>query len=170
MNLERYETDQLNEFGYRFYSEGPKGKFAIHVRLTLLGRKLYNLGFGVVEARSGHLNDLIEIRNGDRDKILGTVAAIVLEFMDDHPSAIIYATGSTAARTRLYQMGINRILPTLEQYQIVGLIVEDEPAEYTDVDESNSRQRWQNIEIGRSYKAFLLFDPAITNLDILFNI
>ncbi|WP_342084081.1 DUF6934 family protein [Dyadobacter sp. OTU695] len=170
MDLERYKIDQLSEFGFRFYSNGPKGAFKMHVRFSYLGRNIFNLGFGVVESASGRLNDLIEVRNGDSKKILATVAAIALEFMEDHPGAVIYATGSTPSRTRLYQMGINRILPTLEQYQIVGSTSEDRLADYTESARYGRKPKWQEVELGKSYKAFLLFDPAITNLEILFNI
>jgi hypothetical protein len=44
--------------------------------------------------------------NDDRDKVLATVAATVLEFLDHFPDMMVYAQGSTTSRTRLYQMGI----------------------------------------------------------------
>src|SRR5688572_18026618 len=47
-----------------------------------------------------------ELNNQDRDKILATVAAMVLEFTEHFPEVWVYAQGSTLARTRLYQMGI----------------------------------------------------------------
>jgi hypothetical protein len=105
MNLEHYEFEQLGEFDYRFFSNGSKGTFEMHVRFTSTGANSCNLGFGAVDPTSGWLDDLIELRNGDSQKILATVAGISCMFMEAHPSIRIYAAGSTASRTRLYQMG-----------------------------------------------------------------
>jgi hypothetical protein len=38
--------------------------------------------------------------------VLGTVVAALYAFFDRNPEAIVYATGSTPGRTRLYRMGI----------------------------------------------------------------
>lgn len=54
------------------------------------------------------MNDRAVSGSGDTDKVLGTVVAALYAFFDAHPSASVYATGSTAARTRLYKMGITR--------------------------------------------------------------
>ncbi len=44
--------------------------------------------------------------NPDKEKILATVAATVVEFTNHFPYVMVYAKGSNAARTRLYQNGI----------------------------------------------------------------
>lgn len=44
--------------------------------------------------------------NSDQQKVLATVASIVLDFTTKFPDVLVYAKGSTPARTRLYQMGI----------------------------------------------------------------
>ena len=54
------------------------------------------------------MEDNTRSNNGDRDKILATVARTLLIFMECHPKAIIFAKGQTPAKTRLYQMGINQ--------------------------------------------------------------
>ena len=46
--------------------------------------------------------------NGDAEKILATVVAAVYAFYDQYPTVWILLTGSTASRTRLYQMAINK--------------------------------------------------------------
>ena len=53
------------------------------------------------------MNDIICTNNGDKDKVLATVARSVMRFIDSLPNATVYAKGSNPARTRLYQMGIN---------------------------------------------------------------
>ena len=70
------------------------------------GISYYNLGFGDLDPSTGKINDLAVTNNKDREKILATVAATVLDFIKRFPDAIIYAKGSTLARTRLYQIGI----------------------------------------------------------------
>ena len=54
------------------------------------------------------LDDLAISNNGDTEKVLGTVVAALYAFFDRHPGAIVYATGSTPGRTRLYRMGITK--------------------------------------------------------------
>lgn len=169
MDFERYDSDQISEYSYRFISTGPRGAFKMHVRFAYIEGGIYNLGFGVVDLGSGQLNDRIETRNGDSEKILATVASIALEFLRRHPTASIYAAGSTSSRTRLYQMGINRILPSLKQYEIAGLIVDRDPDGNTPDDYFDWKGKWTKIEKGVAYDAFLLFDPLMTKLDNLFN-
>ncbi len=64
--------------------------------------------------------DNVITNNQDREKILATVASTVLEFTRHFPDVMVYAKGSTPARTRLYQMGIvanwNEIEPLLYVY------------------------------------------------------
>jgi hypothetical protein len=56
------------------------------------------------------VDDSIRSNNGDRDKVLATVAFTALDFTDEFPEALIVMEGSTSARTRLYQMGIGNNL------------------------------------------------------------
>ena len=110
MNLERYQYFASKTFlDFEFESEGPKGKIKKIVRYSLEnvnGITYCNLGFGDHEPETGKIDDLSISDNSDRDKILATVAATVLEFTEHFPDIIIYAKGSSPGRTRLYQMGI----------------------------------------------------------------
>lgn len=56
------------------------------------------------------IDDLAVSNNQDRDKIFATVAETVLEFTENFPDLLIYAEGSTASRTRLYQISISNNL------------------------------------------------------------
>ena len=69
---------------------------------------LYNLAFGDKNPDTGELDDLAISNNGDTEKVLGTVVSALYAFFDRNPEAIVYATGSTPTRTRLYRMGINK--------------------------------------------------------------
>jgi hypothetical protein len=111
MNLAayKYKTNQ-GLLDYEFYSDGPKGKIKKVVRFTprnANGVTYFNLGFGDWNEKKRTIDDLIVTDNRDKHKILATVAATVLEFTGYFPDAWIYAQGSTPARTRLYQMGLN---------------------------------------------------------------
>ncbi len=68
----------------------------------------YNLAFGDKNSDTGELDDLAISNNGDTEKVLGTVVSALYVFFDRNPEALVYATGSTPARTRLYRIGINK--------------------------------------------------------------
>ncbi len=110
MTLETYRYYcSESHLDFEFDSEGPKGKIRKVVRYTPQnagGIGYFNLGFGDLNEATGKIDDLAVTDNQDREKILATAAATVPEFTRHFPGAIVYATGITSARTRLYQMGI----------------------------------------------------------------
>ena len=60
--------------------------------------------------------------NGDSEKVLSTVVSCVYAFTDYYPNSLVYATGSTKARTRLYRMGITKHLNAVNKdFYIYGL-------------------------------------------------
>jgi len=71
-----------------------------------MGYNLYNLCFGDWDEAIHLIDDKSRSNNNDRDKVIATVASTVMSFLKYYPKAIIFAKGSTPARTRLYQMGI----------------------------------------------------------------
>jgi hypothetical protein len=123
MKLDRYELkadDQLTTFN--FLSEGPNGKTEKIVQFSLVNQNsLYNLAFGDRDYSTGEIDDKIIADNGDSEKVLATVVAALYAFCDKEPEAWIYATGSTASRTRLYRMGINKYYDIVEcDFEIFG--------------------------------------------------
>lgn len=151
MDVEQYSlrTSQ-DETIYLFDSIGRYGRITKvisfdQIVIPLSGNfeidTLYNLGFGDYDWTTHTLDDRAKSRNGDRDKVLATVAAAALDFLDKHPDSALYATGSTPERTRLYQMGLNRyyeeISPT---YQIWG----------------RRDNQWESFEQKQNYDAFVL--------------
>jgi hypothetical protein len=129
---------------YEFYSEGPNGsikKVVEYFRLEEWEAEVFNLAFGDWDEENNRINDLSISNNADREKVLATVATTIADFMVNHPDAIIIAAGSTASRTRLYQMGIAKVFDEINQgFEIQG---------YT----NNS---WQPFQKGVNYSAFLL--------------
>lgn len=125
MNLDRYDlTVGESQMIFEFTSEGPKGttkKVVIYSKTHL--HNFYNLGFGDKDNETGFVDDLAVTNNGDRLKVLATVAATVVVFSNQFPDASIFATGSTKARTRLYRIGIGSIFEEIKlNFDVYGLL------------------------------------------------
>ncbi len=123
MILEKYELksgEQLEVF--EFVSIGPKGKIPKIVQYTLTNYKdLYNLGFGDMNIETGEIDDNVISNNGDSEKVLATVVASLYAFTDKHCEAMVYATGSSKSRTRLYRMGITKYIDEIKKdFEIYG--------------------------------------------------
>ena len=112
MGNELYELEEgSNAMTFEFTSVGPNGKIPKMVIYSKTNvRNLYNLAFGDKNINTGDIDDLVITNNEDSQKVLATVASTVYVFLSKHPEALIIATGSTKARTRLYQMGISKYL------------------------------------------------------------
>ena len=142
MRLATYDIEMdASGMVYSFVSEGPQGRIPKLIKYSKMGKgRIFNLGFGDIDARSGGINDLSRSDNGDTDMVLATVVQTVLVFTTLHPGSLIFAKGSTAARTRLYQMGIRRHLEEIQRdFDVFGLIGET----------------WEAFDIGRRYHAFI---------------
>jgi hypothetical protein len=126
---------------FEFVSEGKNGKiskFVIYRETNLYN--LYNLGFGD-KNEEGEINDLIITNNGDSQQVLATVASTLLHFTDKYPDAMIYVTGSTKSRTRLYRIGISNNLEMIhENFVVLG----------------QQNDHWQPFEKGTEYNAFFV--------------
>jgi hypothetical protein len=112
MNLDRYTYFASNDFkDYEFYSTGPKGRIKKSVLFTRIVAEstFYNLAFGDIDPDTDLLDDTVVTDNNDRDLVLATVASTINNFSDRYGNHFIYAEGSTAARTRLYQISISAL-------------------------------------------------------------
>lgn len=108
MNYERYENiiASPDKLEFQFVSEGPKGKIIKMIQFTqTLNEGIYNLAFGNLRA-DGSVDDETTNDNGDRNKILATVAGAVYEFSSHYPDQFIFFCGTTPQRTRLYRMAL----------------------------------------------------------------
>lgn len=141
MNLPKYPIVASDPFIYHFYSEGPQGRIKKAVTYTPIGNDFFNLGFGDWDEELRRINDSNRSNNRDRDKVLATVAFTTLDFTNRFSNVLVFAEGSTTARTRLYQMGIaNNLLEINEYFEIEGF----------------ANGEWELFERGKNYEAFLI--------------
>jgi hypothetical protein len=143
MKLDKYELksgEQLEAF--EFVSVGDRGRIPKIVQYTPTNYKdLYNLGFGDKNSDTGEIDDTVISNNGDSEKVLATVVATLYAFIDKHKEAMVYATGSTKSRTRLYRMGITKYLDEIkEDFEIYGQI----------------ENEWEEFRKDVDYEAFLV--------------
>ncbi len=142
MKLDKYHLKADETLSvFEFISVGPKGAIRkiIHFQSTYTAG-LYNLAFGDKHSVTGEIDDLAVTNNNDTDKVLATVVAALYIFLDKNPEALVYATGSTPARTRLYRMGITRFYEEIqEDFLLFGRM---DKAFYA-------------FEIGKEYEGFL---------------
>src|SRR4051794_19377053 len=117
MKVDRYHLKSDETLSvFEFISVGPKGAIRkiIHFQSTYKAG-VYNLAFGDKHPVTGEIDDLAVTNNTDTDKVLATVVAALYVFFDKNPETLVYATGSTPARTRLYPKGITRFYEEIKQ-------------------------------------------------------
>jgi hypothetical protein len=130
MGIDHYTTESTeSNKSFLFVSEGPKGKVLKQVRydeVSILGlENVYNLAFGDIIEGTNDLDDSSRTDNLDRVKVLATVVRTIYSFTDTHTEAIIFITGSTPSRTRLYQMAIQKYFDEFSQdFSIEGFTEE----------------------------------------------
>jgi len=126
MNLERYPfQSDINFQTYFFQSEGPNGTINKIIVYSVFQENplIYNLAFGDEDPNTGGINDTAKSNNEDRDVVLATVASTIHLFSDHYGNQLIYASGSTAARTRLYQISISKQLSEIStEFEVYGII------------------------------------------------
>lgn len=127
---------------FEFISEGKKGQVVKQVKYEKIDPiGIYNLSFGDKDHTSGEVDDNIVTDNGDKQKVLATVAITVIAFLNKYPDACIYATGSNKTRTRLYRINIaNNLSDIMKLFTVYGL----------------KNGNWQKFVKGVDYEAFLL--------------
>ena len=146
MNLKKYNySASATYLDFEFDSDGPNGKIRKIVRYSpqnAAGITYFNLGFGDLNQKTGKIDDLAISNNKDREKILATIAATVLEFTQRFTDVMVYAKGSTSARTRLYQIGISANWKEIEPLLYVYGYEQD--------------KGWQLFHKNVNYQAFLV--------------
>ena len=92
--------DDLSSFD--FVSVGKNGKILKRIVFNPTETdNVYSLLFGDV-IKTNQINDLSVSDNGDRHKILGTIAAAIDRYTERYPERTIYFIASSDGRTRLY--------------------------------------------------------------------
>jgi hypothetical protein len=143
MKLDKYELKSGERLEvYEFISVGPKGRITKLVQYTPTNYKdLYNLGFGDKNALTGEIDDNVISNNGDSEKVLATVVATLYSFTEAHRNTLVYASGSTKSRTRLYRMGITKYIEEVKRdFEIYGEVEEG----------------WEEFQRDVDYEAFLV--------------
>lgn len=83
---------------------------------------VYNLAFGDID-ENGEIDDYRTTNNGDRNKILATIAEVIKVYTQKYPGRIIFFRGSTIERTRLYRMAVSLNLDELSvEFDIYGVV------------------------------------------------
>ena len=96
---------------YDFYSQGPKGIILKRAVYQITSEpNVWQLIMGDYDKNLNKLDIYNVTNNNDREKILATVGVTLYSFFSKKHYTMVYAKGSTRARTRLYQMGISMIL------------------------------------------------------------
>ena len=110
---------------FEFFSIGENGSILKKVQFTKTQySNIYNLGFGDKQ-EDGVIDDVHDSKNGGRDKVLATVAGIIYEYTSIYPERRIIFIGSTAARTRLYRMAINKNYEELSKDFYIFALIEE---------------------------------------------
>jgi hypothetical protein len=142
MQLPKYPY-KINEsyLDYEFISKGPNGRIKKIIHFDKIGENIFNIGFGDLDETTGQLSDIVVTNNNDSRIVLATVASAIHDFMLHYPNAIIYARGSTAARTRLYRIEItNQWKEISVHFNIYDL----------------KDLKWEKFITGTAYEAFLI--------------
>ena len=111
MDIDRYNIENnVNSVYCEFISLGTKGSIVKVIKYTKINDDplVFNLGFGDKNLTHETINDRAVTNNGDTDRVLATVAFTIYAFYKEYPDANVYLSGSTASRTRLYQININK--------------------------------------------------------------
>lgn len=127
MELQTYDISQDKKSkSFGFTSIGQKGaipKLVLYQETSI--PNLFNLAFGDYNPQTGELDDLVVTDNGDGEKVLATVVSTIYHFFDENATAVVYLTGSTPSRTRLYRIAISKYLPVFEnKFEILGELSE----------------------------------------------
>lgn len=142
MNIKKYHLKADSTLTYfEFISIGPNGAIRKMIEFqTTSIPGVYNLAFGDKNADTNEFDDLTISHNGDTEQVLGTVTAALYAFFDRKPEALVYATGSTPARTWLYRMGITKFFDEIKQdFHLFGQVGEE----------------MEVFEVGKEYDGFL---------------
>jgi hypothetical protein len=139
--LDKYSyTSDKTFMSYSFTSSGPNGSIQKIARFTRLRDSVYNFGFGDLNPETGDISDTTVSNNQDTDIIMGTLGSIVYDFTNIFPHSLIVIQGTSPARTRLYQININKHWRSITPvFDIYGL----------------KHQLWEPLTSGTNYDAFL---------------
>lgn len=108
MNVSPYKIQAKNANKYEFESVGTKGIIRKGVDIFPLEVPgVYNFSFGDV-LPDGTIDDEVETNNGDLLRVFSTVITIMEKFLNAHPFASLFFSGSSPQRTNVYRLILKR--------------------------------------------------------------
>ncbi|WP_119079735.1 DUF6934 family protein [Chitinophaga alhagiae] len=149
MHLEKYDFVSNPAYtSFAFQSAGAHGTIEKVINYQPIpgfilsdGRQVINLGFGDWDEGHRKVDDSTVSNNGDRSKVLSTVASTIFAYMEKHGKLPVFAKGNCPSRTRLYQMSLNAHLAEEEEFfNVFGLL----------------QDGWHPFRPGVNYQAFLV--------------
>lgn len=149
MHLEKYDFVTNSAYtSFSFQSAGQHGVIEKVINYQPIpgfvlpdGSQVVNLGFGDWDKHSSKVDDSTVSNNGDRGKILSTVASTIFAYMEKNGGQPVFAKGNCPSRTRLYQMSLNAHLQEVEEFfHLFGLLDDG----------------WHRFQRGVNYQAFLV--------------
>jgi hypothetical protein len=141
LGLEKYNYTADKTFKvYSFMSNGPNGPIHKIAKFNEISPSIYNFGFGDYNPKTGDISDTHVSNNQDTETIMGTVGSIIYDFTNIFMEALIFIEGTNAARTRLYQININKHWARIEPlFEVFGF----------------KNERWERLKKGVNYDAFI---------------
>ena len=125
---------------YEFESIGIRGTIRKVARFNLIDADIYNFGFGDLDETTGNISDTVVSNNGDDDMVLMTLASIIYSFTNVYNGFTVFITGTTASRTRRYQMEIGKHWDDIRKvFYLFGL----------------KKEVWEEFKRGENYSAFI---------------
>jgi hypothetical protein len=67
----------------------------------------------------------VDSKNGDMEKIIATIIAIIDIFLSINPTSTIYLSGSNSKRTRLYQIAISKYYDEFSLFYAISGSIND---------------------------------------------
>lgn len=124
MKEEPYDRiyNSSNHWVLEFISTGKNGEFIKRIEFRPIEvPNYYELVFGD-KRKDGSISVYTISNNGDKNKILRTIAEAVRDFLQVYSQAIVFFKGVTPGRTRLYQIAISLHFNDLtKEYEITVL-------------------------------------------------
>lgn len=94
---------------FRFQSIGKRGVFDKIVEFIQIAPDIHNLALLDYNPFTNEFSDILVTDNGDMPEVIATVITIIQDFLNSNPGQKVYFEGSTATRTRLYQIAISQV-------------------------------------------------------------
>ncbi|KAA0989776.1 DUF6934 family protein [Dyadobacter aurulentus] len=142
MNYEKYPVIANTENNrFEFQSIGKRGVFTKVVFITPLHLNVFNLSLVDYEDATHEYSDISITDNGDMNQVIATVIGLIGMFLNLNPGKSLYFEGSTASRTRLYQIIISKIY---------------DPSSSELVVEGYKNGTWHYFEPNKNYDSFLI--------------